>query len=394
MTGDSNSRAATPSAASGSTQARSAPLTLFAFEYPPCGGGISRLCGEIARFYNAQGAAPAILTQAYETVSAGVPVPDLRITGGRPLREWRALRALRSSRAGTSVLCGIWYPEGLIAAFSAKRPLVILAHGAELMPPRNAWRRPLWARLQRWVLQRADLVIANSTFTADLVRKVAPQARVIAIPLAVDEQRFHPGAAAGARAKFQVQGKRVVTTVARVHAYKGHETVFRAIAELHAQEREQLVYLIAGAGPDEAKLRSLAVELGVDPYVRWVGFVAEEDLPELYAATDLFALCTRDSAEHRAVEGFGLAFLEAQACGVPVVGTSTGGIPDAVRDGEGGWLIAQDDYRTLSGILQKLVRDTASFQREGARARQRILRECTWQHYGSRLMDSLRKTNE
>ncbi|PJF32889.1 MAG: hypothetical protein CUN57_03555, partial [Phototrophicales bacterium] len=105
---------------------------------------------------------------------------------------------------------------------------------------------------------------------------------------------------------------------------------------------------MGGKGPDIEFLKSRATELGVEQNVRWLGFVANEDLPFLYSTADLFVLATRDIPEKRSVEGFGLAFLEAQACGIPVVGTNTGGIPDAVTDGDGGWLIEQDDVEALS----------------------------------------------
>jgi phosphatidylinositol alpha-1,6-mannosyltransferase len=374
-------------------QGKPSPLTLFAFEYPPCGGGISRLSGEIARYYEALGVQPTVITQEFSSVSSGAPLPTVRVPARRPLREWKAFLALRSLKSPAPVMCGLWYPEGLIAALANRRPLIILAHGAELMPTVETWRRGLWSRLQRWVLERADLVIANSKFTEEFVLKVAPKARVVAIPLGVDEQRFRPRLDSGARVKLGVEGKRVVTTVARLHAYKGHETVFQALRVLSDEERKDLVYLIAGTGPYESSLRTLATELGVESCVRWLGFLPEEDLPELYAATDLFVLCTRDSAVERGVEGFGLAFLEAQACGVPVVGTVTGGIPDAVRHGEGGWLIAEDDYSALSGILRTLAKDPAAFQAEGKRARNRVLREGTWQRYGNRLVQTIRGMN-
>jgi phosphatidylinositol alpha-1,6-mannosyltransferase len=80
-----------------------------------------------------------------------------------------------------------------------------------------------------------------------------------------------------------------------------------------------------------------------------------------------------------------LVFLEAQACGTPVVGTRTGGIPDAVREGEGGWLIPQDDVGALSSIFRRLRQNPESFRSEGGRARRRVLREATWEHYIQRL---------
>jgi phosphatidylinositol alpha-1,6-mannosyltransferase len=123
--------------------------------------------------------------------------------------------------------------------------------------------------------------------------------------------------------------------------------------------------------------------------VRFLGFVAEDELPDLYRASDLFLLCTRELAERQEVEGFGLAFLEAQACWTPVIGTRTGGIPDAVKEGEGGWLIEHDDAAALSKFLSQLVDDPTAFVAAGKRGRKRVERECTWEHYVRRFVSAL-----
>jgi phosphatidylinositol alpha-1,6-mannosyltransferase len=153
--------------------------------------------------------------------------------------------------------------------------------------------------------------------------------------------------------------------------------------------REGLVYLVAGKGPDMRLLQREASELGLDRVVRWLGYVSEADLPDLYRAADLFVLCTREVPDQYEIEGFGLAFLEAQACGVPVVGTRTGGIADAVQDGRSGWLIDQDDVGRLTAILSDLMRDPESFRGMGLWARQRVERECTWDHYLDRFIETL-----
>jgi phosphatidylinositol alpha-1,6-mannosyltransferase len=231
------------------------------------------------------------------------------------------------------------------------------------------------------VLEAASLVIANSDYTGHLVSKVAPKARVEFIPLAVDAERFAPRHREAAKAKYGISGKQVLCTVSRIYAYKGHDIVLRAIASLSAKERERLVYIVAGRGPYEAELRQLAADLGVESNVHWLGFVAEDDLSEVYSAADLFVLCTRDSPEERSVEGFGLVFLEAQACGTPVVGTRTGGIPAAIRDGEGGWLMDQDDCPRLTAIIRHLIHSPDLFCDAGRRARQRVIREHKWDDY-------------
>ncbi len=315
----------------------------------------------------------------------------------RPIREWRAFQYLRkqmckASNIRQTTLCGVWYPEGLIAYLAGVRPLVVLAHGAELLPPVNRWRRPFWNALQRLVLENADLVIANSEYTHRLVSSVAPEARVKTLPLAVDPDRFAPGDRDAAKTKFGVSGKRVLCTVSRIHHYKAHDTVLHAIASLAPDEREQLVYLVVGTGPYEMELRKQAVELGIESHVRWLGFVSEEELPQVYWASDLFVLCTRDASKERAVEGFGLVFLEAQSCGIPIVGTRTGGIPEAITDGEGGWLIEQDDSPKLTQIIRQLVHSSELFCAAGIQARQRVLRESTWTLYMQRLLALLQAT--
>ena len=368
------------------------PLTVFSFDYPPNDGGISRLCAAIVEGLSRRGVAVSVLAQAAGDASerpAPPRVPEVRLGPGRPRREIQAWRLLRRERLDCPVLCGLWYPEGLITVAAGVKRAAILAHGSELLAPREVWRAGWWRTAQRRVLQGATLVVANSEFTRRLVLEVAPEAHVAAVPLAVDHRRFSPGDRHRARARFGVQGKLVVGTVARLNEYKGHDVVFKALAALEPSWRERLVYLVAGQGPAENALRCKANEAGVAHLVRWLGYVPEADLPELYRAMDLFVLCTRENRCGREVEGFGLVFLEAQACGVPVVGARTGGIPEAVREGEGGWLISQDDAGALVAILRALVKDPASFRQAGLAARHRIERDCTWEHYLDRFTSAL-----
>jgi len=369
-------------------------VTLFAFEYPPVYGGVSRLCGGIGIAFAKNQITAHVLTQDCPAPIADAGLSRIRVDSRRPLREWHAFQWLRkqmhkSPTTRQTTICGVWYPEGLIAYLAGVRPLVILAHGAELLPPVDRWRRPLWNALQRLVLENANLVIANSEYTRQLISTLAPKAHVETIPLAVDPDRFTPGDREAAKSKFGVAGKRVLCTVSRIHRYKAHDTVLRAIANLAAEEREQLVYLVVGTGPHGPELKKQSVELGIESHVRWLGFVSEEELPHVYSASDLFVLCTRDAPEERAVEGFGIVFLEAQSCGTPVVGTRAGGIPTAIQDGEGGWLIEPDDSQELTNIVRQLVHSPELFRAAGKQARQRVLRESTWECYGQRLSSAL-----
>lgn len=366
-------------------------MLLLSFDYLPNDGGIARLCSEIAVGCTRVGVDVQVIAPA---PGKGIPTPpsrtrELRVRHPRLWREWDIYRALRDRIGRGPVICGLWYPDGLLAHAAGARPRVILAHGSELMPCNARWRRRIWKWMLRGVCEGADLVVANSEYTRRLVLEKAPRATVVAIPLAVDHERFSPGDGEEAKRRFGVADKVVLSTVARLHAYKGHDVVLHAIAACSERIRRNLVYLIAGKGPHQSELKRQVAELGLTEQVRFLGFVAEDDLPDLYRASDLFLLCTREAAERQEVEGFGLAFLEAQACGTPVIGTRTGGIPDAVKEGEGGWLIEQDDVAALSRFLSLLVDDPTAFLAEGKRARLRVERECTWEHYVRRFVGAI-----
>src|SRR5580698_6550503 len=132
-------------------------LLLFAFEYPPVSGGIARLSVEIGRTFERDRRNAFVLTQGCTAAPPDSGLPEVRVDARRPIRERQAFRWLRkqvrSSKGRHSTICGVWYPEGLIAYLAGVRPLVILAHGAELLPPMSRWRRPFWHVLQRLVLE-------------------------------------------------------------------------------------------------------------------------------------------------------------------------------------------------------------------------------------------------
>jgi phosphatidylinositol alpha-1,6-mannosyltransferase len=366
-------------------------VLLFSFNYPPNDGGVSRLCAELVSGLQRRGVGIQVLSQRRDGVGSYLPsVPEERVAMRRPWRELAALRELRRTGANAAVICGRWYPEGLLAALAGVRPIVILAHGLEIKPTREHWRRRIWLWLMQRVLDRAEVVVANSGYTAQLVRTMAPSARIAAVPLGVDHRRFCPGDRRSARRSLAIpEDKHVILTVARILAHKGHGLVLEALASMPASVRESFVYLVAGQGRDLEMLQKEADALGLEGVVRWLGYVQEADLPDLYRSADVFVLCSREDRDRPEVEGFGLAFLEAQACGTPVVGTRTGGISDAVQDGRGGWLIEQDDAAALAAMLAHLVEAPGDFARMGRIARQRVEQECTWNHYVDGFIEAL-----
>jgi phosphatidylinositol alpha-1,6-mannosyltransferase len=176
---------------------------------------------------------------------------------------------------------------------------------------------------------------------------LAPE-RVRVLPNTVDE-RFVPGPASPAlRERLKLGHGPILLTVGRLAAserYKGHELIFAALPALRARF-PGLVHVVAGDGDDRARLEARAAELAGDTAVRFLGYVPDAELPDLYRLADLFVM---PSAE----EGFGIVYLEAAACGLRVIGGAGGGSGDAVPDARVGELV---DPADLAGLVEAVTR--------------------------------------
>lgn len=369
-------------------------IALLSYDYPPNDGGISRLVASAAAEMARRGVDTEVLTLARSGVPgverADVPTREVRRSGlRRDLATWAYARRLPSA---CKVLASVWNPEGTMALLAGHRNYYLMAHGNEVMRYPDGPRGAMKALLRKHVLSNARGVICNSRYTEGLVRDLAPQVCTHVICPAVDADRFAllETTRAAARSRFGLpQDKRIALSVSRLNAYKGHDVVLRAIAGLPTHVRDHLHYVVAGRGDHLAALQRLAQDLGIAAIITWSGFVRDEDLPALYRAADLFVLCTREDPLARGVEGFGMVFLEAQAAGVPVLGTRSGGIPDAIAEGEGGWLVPQDSSEAVAAHLVRLAEAPEAFAREGAVGRARALRDASWSVYVDKLLRSM-----
>ncbi len=295
-------------------------------------------------------------------------VPKLRM----PLL-WAGLfgRTLRECvRQRPDVLhCGQILETGLYAPWLKRRfgiPYCVHVYGEEL----SAYaRRPRTRRWMQRVLEGASGIAANSRFTQGLLHDaVGYTGPSLLTPPGVDADRFVPGDAAAARAHLGLGDGLVLLTVARLMRRKGHDRVLEVLPRLRRRFPD-VQYLIAGTGPEEVRLRRLAAELGVEASVRFLGRVSDADLVPLFQAADVFVHPNRQT-ETGDVEGFGIVFLEANACGVPVVGGRSGGTVDAIRHGETGFLIDPDSSDELADTLTALLSDPALRQRLGRAGRE------------------------
>lgn len=271
----------------------------------------------------------------------------------------RSLRLALTHRFD-AIHAGRALPEGWVAWLVARltgRPVVIYAHGEEL----TTWGRGGKYRTMRFALRHADRVIANSDFTRDeLLRMGVSGARITLINPGVDVARFQPGLPCDdLKAQIGLQpGEKLILSVGRLSRRKGFDMIVRSLPEL-ARRGINVRYALIGIGEDWDYLGELARDLGVLDRLHRLGHVTQEDLPRWYNACDVFAMPNREI--NGDTEGFGMVFLEAAACGKPVIAGRAGGTGAAVVDGVTGLRVEGAEIEAvLAGFAQVLQNESAA----------------------------------
>lgn len=355
-------------------------LIILSYDYSPNNGGIARLCKEIVKQCIATNTDYLVVTPVQGPKEDNV----VRISGRRIYLEYKILRYLRKiKQKDDAILTGTFHPDGLLAWLSGI-PCFFLAHGAELLPSISFIRKLFWNPYRKWALKNARMVFANSNYTAALVTKCSPHSCVKAIPLAVDSEYFHP-----TKPKIS-NGYLNLCSLSRLEKFKAHDFVIKTIAALPTKYRLQIHLDIGGKGPYKESLEFLVNRLGLEENIHFIGFISDEKLRDFYSEHDLFILCTREDRSTNHVEGFGLVFTEAQACGTPCIGADSGGIPDAVIRGKGGWLIEPDNQRQLSKLLIEIVENRNLLKTQRNLALERVKNDCNWEKYYLELYNTIK----
>jgi len=266
-------------------------------------------------------------------------------------------------------------------------PFIVFAYGNEMLETiQKKYKR------QQLALRLANHVLATSRYTAGLAEKAgaAPE-RIRVVWPGCDSVFFRPMVARDdLRQKLLGAGHRdrVILTIGNLVSRKGQDMVIRALPAI-CRRVPDLIYMIAGGGPYRGELEKLAMDLGVRDRVVFVGRVPDEDLPDLYALCEVFVMVSRERIEENDVEGFGLVLLEANACGKPVVGGRSGGVPDALADGVTGLLVDPSNPEEITEALARLLTDHDLATRLGEQGRLRVVHEFQWGQVRENLLSIL-----
>lgn len=242
------------------------------------------------------------------------------------------------------VVCGHLHMLPLAAVIARWHgvPLVLVIYGIE------AWDAP-GKLFVRSALRRVDRVIAISDFTLNrfLRWSSTPSERCSVLPCCVDMERFTPGPRPEyLRKRLGLGDRRVILTVARLASAERHKGIDEMLEVLPAIRRElhDAVYVIAGEGADRERLEAKARALGMQDHVVFAGFVPEQEKADLYRVAHAFAMPGRG-------EGFGIVYLEALACGIPVVASSVDASREAVLNGQLGAVVDPTDAAALAAAV-------------------------------------------
>ena len=282
-----------------------------------------------------------------------------------------------------AVHAGRVLPEGLVGWLVARlirRPLVVYSHGEEL----TTWRQPAKLRAMRWTYRHADLVIANSEFTIQELRKLGVAMRnIVLVNPGVDLTRFRPDLPHDdlRQALRLAPGDKLIVSVGRLSRRKGFDQVVRAMPLLRKRGLS-VHYAVIGVGEDRDHLQGLAAALGIGDRVHLVGHVSQSDLPRWYNAADVVAMPNREIEGD--TEGFGMVFLEAAACGKPTIAGNAGGTGSAVIDGVTGLRVDGSSTDAVAKALQRILAEPGLADRLGRMGQRRAVEQFSWQQVAER----------
>lgn len=371
-------------------------LLLVTQDFPPDIGGIQTYSWKLAHRLAEKASVLEVIAPNRPgaiTVDREASFPITRVSGRPDLLPFTAAPAvLRRARAihADITLHAQWQTVGL-SLFSRwksgwPRRIVSAAHGRELLfNPLSSLPvfRNVYDGLRRWLLRRVDTFVPVSHFTAELLHdQGVPSSRTHVVPNGTDPEHFSPQSNPSIRKSLGLSDEPMLLTVGRLVRRKGVDTVMRALSKI-LQTHPDVAFVVVGTGPDESRLKKLSAELNLQGHVHFVGSVSQEALPSYYSEADLFVMPA--CGDPPDVEGFGIVFLEANACGTPVIGARSGGIPDAIREGETGLLVPPSSPDALTEAVLQVLTQPSFAEELSQNGRKHIVEEANW----DRVADSL-----
>lgn len=362
-------------------------LTTF---YPPAKGGIQTYTYEIARNLREMGNDVTVFAIASNGIKKLFSSSLFKIYKNN---NKSSLKSLLSSKYDF-ILVSSWFPVaifGVFLSYLCKSKLFISAHGNELLYPT---KYPFMNRLMKWCFNNAHKIFAVSSYTKQLLKnKGIANDKIIVIPNGTDPEYFNPEVSyEDIIKKHRLEDKKIIFSVSRLVERKNFGKVIEILPDL-LKEVPNAVYIIGGTGSMRENWEQIAKDNKVEDIVKFVGHIPEEELPKYYTMSDVFVMPSIEIEKNCEIEGFGITFLEANACGTPVIGGRSGGIQDAIIDGETGLLVTPDSKDEIQDSLISILKSPSYAKSLGGSGRKRVEEELNWKNI-TKIIDRHMNTDE
>jgi phosphatidylinositol alpha-1,6-mannosyltransferase len=358
-------------------------LLLVTNDFPPRPGGIqSFLYGVVSRLDPDEVVVFTSRWRGWEDWDAQhrfrVIRHDTEMMLPNPAVRRRAVEVFRQHGC-TDVWFGAAAPLGLLAPVmreAGAQRIIATTHGHEI-----GWAKvPGTRQLLRRIAGDVDVITYLGDYTrARLAAAIGSDAeKLLRLAPGVDTDLFNPKAdGSGRRAELGWADRPVIVCVSRLMPRKGQDVLVRALPEIRRQVGD-VGLLLVGGGPARSRVEALAKEYDVTEHVHVTGSVPFDQLPSWYRAGNVFAMPCRERLNGLDVEGLGMVFLEAAACGLPVVAGRSGGSTDALIDGETGVLVDGNQPEAVANATVAMLTDPDCAKAMGQRGRDWVAESWTW----------------
>jgi phosphatidylinositol alpha-1,6-mannosyltransferase len=287
----------------------------------------------------------------------------------------------------------VWFGAAAPLAFSARwlrhsgaEHIVALTHGHEV------WWSKVWpfSWFMREIAKNVDVATYLGEFTRNaMAPRFKDSSKLIKIAPGIDTDHFTPSSSTDLRIEHGIYGKPTLISVGRLVHRKGQDRLVEAMPKI-LKEVPDATLVFIGEGPHRKVLDDLVSELNLQEKVKFIGRIQYDQLPRYIAMGDVFAMPSRSRLFGLEVEGLGIVYLEASACGLPVIGGASGGAPDAVEHGVTGYVVDGNNIDEIARRAVELLRDKELREKMGNAGRKWVVDEWRWQIWSERFNNALK----
>ena len=299
--------------------------------------------------------------------------------------------ALIKDRGIKTAFFGAAAPLGLLAPVLRRAgvtKIIALTHGHEV------WWSKVWPFT--WAMKSIARNVDHLTYLGEFTRQAisrtinsSAQSAMVKIAPGIDTDHFAPTDSSELTSELGLTDKKVIVSVGRLVHRKGQDVLIEAMPHL-LKEIPDVHLVLIGEGPYRGYLETRVKNLGIDSKVTFIGRITYVDLPRYICLGEVFVMPSRSRLAGLEVEGLGIVYLEASACGLPVIAGDSGGAPDAVVEGVTGLVVNGKDQHALATSIAALLNDQERAREMGRKGREWVIDQWRWEIWSEKFRELLK----